>query len=804
MQADTINSSTNDQIVRVKSHTTIENLFPFGGYPEEEVFELNNAGIRHFYEIEAITPPQDPKNFITNVAIAICGIAQIIVGVAFSYATAGLGAKLSASMISEGIMDIYNAVKASINGQVLNFNDYLSDKGMNYAVAMIAAGVGSIQTDKANQAIKQGSKEVVKKGTEEITKETFKQKLIDVGKDAVFTVIKHEAGLALARGISEALGNFRGGVKKNALSEVKRVLEQPHVEKMLSSIFAVDRFFENRIKQQALMKRIEEVLKPRERQLFDLGKKLVSSVSNHNTTLNIINTGVQTASYIQELDEFNNMLDEFCSDLEKIITEMYNDLPSTSKMISQKLHLFENEREVMDSRLKEAGIIDGERSFNQSLIGFMPMEFSQKTNTKVLEGVNNSSLSQQIMLPKNSNIQPFNYPDLTKDPKETTPLEKINFGNNYIGGAKQIAINAVRQLNAAYIADYSQERARLGDILGQSISGNMMSTLQNGIIQPASGVVARMGIDKLHSKLAEHNREVRNRLLRETVRVVTLGEDGQLVTITGLSAGETLLKQYEVEVDGEVRYMPRPHEEILPLEINPYIEGKETNYILKVHYRTIGFSENEVTNEIKQSTSPGHIYYELIDLNSFKSKFFSAYPVNKDGSHVGKVYNPMHSNSHLLDTFQHEQIIKHISTTGKQVLFTKVLFLSQDQFKTTSEFADTINKDRTYVLGGNDCADLGKELFQKIDMPAEYNFLFNKKELSQALVGKKIKIMHGNRDTMETVMGISREEVAKKYKVKLERVVKKYPELSTSVSTLNSTKDNFIRNMEYNILPFKK
>jgi len=550
---DVINNSTNDQIVRIKNHTTIENLFPFGGCPEEEVFELKNAGIKHFYEIEAITPPQDPKNFITNVAIAICGIAQIIVGVAFSYATAGLGAKLSASMISEGIMDIYNSVKASINGQVLNFSDYLSDKGMNYAVAMIAAGVGSMQTDKANQVIKQGSKEVVKKGAEEITKETFKQKLIDVGKDAVFTIIKHEAGLALARNVSEALGNFRGGVKKNALSEVKRVLEQPHVEKMLSSIFAVDRFFENRIKQQALMKRIEEILKPRERQLFDLGKKLVSSVSNHNSTLNIINTGVQTASYIQELDEFNNMLDEFCSDLEKIITEMYNDLPSTSKMISQKLHLFENEREVMDSRLKEAGIIDGERSFNQHLIGFMPMEFSQKTNTKVLEGVNNSSLSQQIILPKNSNIQPFNYPDLTKDPKETTPLEKINFGDNYIGGAKQIAINAIRQLNAAYIADYSQERARLGEILGQSISGNIMSKLQNGIIQPVSGVVARMGIDKLHSKLAEHNREVRNRMLRETVSVVTLGEDGQLVTMTGMSAGdgETMLKIYE-EDDFEV------------------------------------------------------------------------------------------------------------------------------------------------------------------------------------------------------------------------------------------------------------
>ena len=247
---------------------------------------------------------------------------------------------------------------------------------------------------------------------------------------------------------------------------------------------------------------------------------------------------MQTASYIQELDEFNNMLDEFCSDLEKIITEMYNDLPSTSKMISQKLHLFENEREVMDSRLKEAGIINGERSFNQSLIGFMPMEFSQKTNTKVLEGVNNSSLSQQIMLPKNSNIQPFDYPDLTKDQKETTLLEKINFGDNYIGGAKQIAINAIRQLNVAYIADYSQERARLGEILGQSISGNMMSKLQNGIIQPVSGVVARMGIDKLHSKLAEHNREVRSRLFRETVRVVTLGEDGQLVTMTGISAGD--------------------------------------------------------------------------------------------------------------------------------------------------------------------------------------------------------------------------------------------------------------------------
>ena len=35
-----------------------------------------------------------------------------------------------------------------------------------------------------------------------------------------------------------------------------------------------------------------------------------------------------------------------------------------------------------------------------------------------------------------------------------------------------------------------------------------------------------------------------------------------------------------------------------------------------------------------------------------------------------------------------------------------------------------------------------------------------------------------DRETMETVMGTSREEVAKKYKVNLERVVKKYPELN--------------------------
>jgi hypothetical protein len=71
-------------------------------------------------------------------------------------------------------------------------------------------------------------------------------------------------------------------------------------------------------------------------------------------------------------------------------------------------------------------------------------------------------------------------------------------------------------------------------------------------------------------------------------------------------------------------------------------------------------------------------------------------------------------------------------------------------------------------------------------------------------VGTKIKIMHGNRDGMFTVKGTSREEIAAKYKVPVERVVKKYQELNTSITTLNSTKDNFIRDMEYDILPFKK
>jgi hypothetical protein len=50
------------------------------------------------------------------------------------------------------------------------------------------------------------------------------------------TLIKEEGSLALARGISEALNKFRGSVKKDAINDLQKVLEQPHIDKALSEI----------------------------------------------------------------------------------------------------------------------------------------------------------------------------------------------------------------------------------------------------------------------------------------------------------------------------------------------------------------------------------------------------------------------------------------------------------------------------------------------------------------------------------------------------------------------------------------
>jgi hypothetical protein len=532
-----ISSSGSDKIIKVKDPKLFDDFYPFEVAPKEEILELNLAGVLRLYEVEAVSPP---KYWATNIAITLLGIAQVVVGIAFSYATAGLGAKLSAAMIAEGIKDIYSAVKATMRGEVLDFGDYWTDKGISYAITMVVIGVDSIKNtaNATRTTATEGTKQALKEGSKKTTQEILKQKLVDVGKQAVMTIIEQEASLALARGISGYLSDFRNSVKKDALQEVQNILEQPHIAKALSYIIAVDRFCGDNENQKLLMQRLEAALKPREQELFNISKRLANSLSGHSPTLSLLSNAIEIGGYAKAIDDFNTLLEKFCTELSRAVLEINEQLPTTHSLLSMKLRIDHTSAQEIVNQLQQAGIMTGERSFDEQLIGFTPGIVT--TSTISNSNIHSSEVRQvslqhshevmeltgeQIGVGK-SNIIPFQFRDLKEPQVETCPLDKIDFGVSYSGARRQIAISCIRDLHAAYSSEYTQERTKLAEHLGQSAGSSMVRKLQTGLIQPASTVIASTGIKKIGAILAEHNKKARLALLKEQTRTITINEEG--------------------------------------------------------------------------------------------------------------------------------------------------------------------------------------------------------------------------------------------------------------------------------------
>ena len=191
-------------------------------------------------------------------------------------------------------------------------------------------------------------------------------------------------------------------------------------------------------------------------------------------------------------------------------------------MLANKLcRSLEEQKKLEDNleKLREVGIITGERSFNEQLLakGFIPginrskvmnlYDSKQHDNmTEQTEGTGNS-LSVIIT---GANVMPFKFQEVNQiKPDQGTLDDIIDFGNsNYDKDLKQRVIAKIRELHTAYAGDYSIEKERLAQKLEQSVSSNMIRKLNTGLVQPASSIVAKTGIKKIGTLLAEHNKQV--------------------------------------------------------------------------------------------------------------------------------------------------------------------------------------------------------------------------------------------------------------------------------------------------------
>ena len=219
------------------------------------------------------------------------------------------------------------------------------------------------------------------------------------------------------------------------------------------------------------------------------------------------------------------------------------------------------------------------------------------------------------------------------------------------------------------------------------------------------------------------------------------------------------------------QYTKLPHEEMVDLGF------EKSEHVLKVHLRMWSFKlEDEKTNKVKYDTlSPAHIFLEKVDLNTGKSSFFGSNP-----SDFNYFYTSVAKNSDTIERTQYNLAVEFMQQTGKQVLYTKVVYLDRKNGLKVDKLADMFNygNNEIYSIGLKDCTDLGQRVFDEIGRSADYGFLFTKDDLSwdESLISpaatQKLRFIYGTRNSDHIVRGSSIKEIAQKYNVSEDRVVK--------------------------------
>jgi len=124
----------------------------------EELSAYRNLGIVQFICIQEL----NPRPWISICVTAGLGAAQIIAGVCLAAATCGLGVQLGIGLITEGISDIYYAVKGAISRN-FSWKDYAIQKAISLTLCFVTLGCSAIsQGAKAAQATSKGTMEFLK------------------------------------------------------------------------------------------------------------------------------------------------------------------------------------------------------------------------------------------------------------------------------------------------------------------------------------------------------------------------------------------------------------------------------------------------------------------------------------------------------------------------------------------------------------------------------------------------------------------------------------------------------------------
>lgn len=218
------------------------------------------------------------------------------------------------------------------------------------------------------------------------------------------------------------------------------------------------------------------------------------------------------------------------------------------------------------------------------------------------------------------------------------------------------------------------------------------------------------------------------------------------------------------------------------------MKNKE-EYFLNIYHRSIDVQEG-IEGELEQAKSHGHFYLSL-EANK-AHKFFGRYPANTD-----EVINRFVGTA-IIETdkeeSKHKNAIKLSEQDRENYVFIKKIRLTNTQFEKALQYANNNAelKNGEYIIGINDCTDFIQSVYNAAGLPLYFTSAYTQQQLSDlnSLAANKVLLKYGSRDILKEhltkVHGVSREQLASKLNINIEKIIQRSPDIDISLQSYDS------------------
>jgi hypothetical protein len=285
----------NEQDVN-SSLKSIANEYAKKDQANEELSAYRNMGIRQFISIQEL----NPRPWISICVTAGLGAAQIAAGVCLAAATCGLGVQLGIGLITEGISDIYYAVKGAISRN-FSWKDYAIQKAISLTLCFVTLGCSAIsQAAKAAQATSKGGMEFLKQtfkgagtliknsartyATGAITgtaaKTSFKLALKQVGVVCLETGARELANYAMDSVFPDLLSPLKSSIYDEIQNKTSVQREKEYYDRVLCRALIADVYAGNDKWMQKLEETAVNILTKENSAFISMATSLASGITN--------------------------------------------------------------------------------------------------------------------------------------------------------------------------------------------------------------------------------------------------------------------------------------------------------------------------------------------------------------------------------------------------------------------------------------------------------------------------------------------------------------------------------------------